>query len=61
MKIVIVFLFLFTSSTVSGQNRYIGEWNDYFGDSFEIKSDSTFKFAWQFDLTGQLGQRYLDN
>jgi hypothetical protein len=53
MKIVIVLLFLLTSLIVSGQNRYIGEWNDYWGNSFEIKPDSTFKFAWHFDLIGQ--------
>src|SRR4051812_48306654 len=53
MKIVFVFLFLLTSLIVSGQNRYIGEWNDYWGNSFEIKADSTFKFAWHFDLNVQ--------
>lgn len=53
MKIAPILLFLFRSSIVFGQNRYIGEWNDYFGDSFDIKSDSTFKFVWRFDLIGQ--------
>jgi hypothetical protein len=50
MKLVIVLLFLFTTFIVSGQNHYIGEWNDYWGNSIEIKADSTFKFKWRFDL-----------
>jgi len=32
------------------QNNYLGEWNDYWGSSFNIKSDSTFEFSWHFDL-----------
>ena|SRR5450432_885491 len=53
MKILFALLFLFTVSIVSGQNRYIGDWNDYWGNSFEIKPDSTFKFSWHFDLLVQ--------
>ncbi len=53
MKFVFGILFLITTSAVYGQNHYIGEWNDYFGNSFDIKPDSSFKYLWIFDSSSR--------
>ena len=49
LKYLVISIFILPLNT-SGQNNYLGEWYDYWGSSFNIKSDSTFKFTWRFDL-----------
>ena len=50
MRISLVFFIFIFSLQVKAQNNYLGEWNDYWGGSLNIKSDSTFNFTWAFDL-----------
>jgi hypothetical protein len=38
---------------LEAQNKYCGEWNDYFGNSFDIKPDSSFKYLWIFDSSSR--------
>jgi len=53
MKFASAILLSFITSAVYGQNHYIGEWNDHWGNSFDIQPDSSFKYIWSFDLSSR--------
>jgi hypothetical protein len=49
MKLTTIFLLTIISFSVSGQGL-TGKYNAYNGHSLELKSDSTFRYEWRFDL-----------
>ena len=49
MKLTTILLLTIVSFSVSGQGL-TGKYNAYYGHSLELKSDSTFKYEWRFDL-----------
>ena len=36
----------------TAQKNYTGYYKNYFGNSIELKNESTFKFTWKFDCSG---------
>lgn len=49
MKLTTIFLSTIVSLSVSGQGL-TGKYNAYYGHSLALKSDSTFRYEWTFDL-----------
>ena len=41
---------LFCSLVSFCQSKLVGKYKDYFGNTIEIKNDSTFYYTWRFDL-----------
>lgn len=39
------------STVISGQSKIVGKYHNHFGESLELKSDSTFHFTSRFDLS----------
>jgi hypothetical protein len=51
MKISAITILLLLSLTLFAQKNILGRYRDYFGGQIELKADSTFKYAWHFDLS----------
>ena len=49
MRLTIAFLLTIISISTSGQ-RLTGKYAAYYGNSLELKDDSTFRYEWSFDL-----------
>lgn len=51
MKGIIYTILFFSHTIVEGQNRIVGTYADYFGNNLELRSDSTFYYSYNFDLS----------
>lgn len=52
MKLFLTSLMLTISLGPNAQNKYIGDWVNYFYGELKINSDSTFEFTWNFHMEG---------
>lgn len=51
MRLIILLLLTTIFTSASGQ-RLTGKYAAYYGNSLELKDDSTFRYKWNFDLAG---------
>lgn len=49
MKLLIILILTTICISSSGQHL-IGKYNTYYGNSLQLKADSTFRYEWRFDL-----------
>jgi hypothetical protein len=52
MRVLAILLISALPFGLNAQNKYLGNWNNYWGCELSINEDSTFKFSWHFDLSG---------
>ncbi|HVU57551.1 MAG TPA: hypothetical protein VHD83_20955 [Puia sp.] len=52
MKALLTLYFIIAYAHLNAQSEVAGHYRNYFGESMNIRTDSTFKYSWHFDLQG---------
>ena len=52
MKFLTITLLLTLSFDLLAQNKIVGHYRDYFGSRIQLNADNTFRYTWNFDMSG---------